>query len=343
MDRLSFCTLFNKVYLSRGITMIRSLERHENNFTLYVVSFDNETEKILSNMNFNNVVIIKYCDFENEELREAKQNRNSREFFWTCSCHVIEFVLENYPVDHCTYIDADLFFFQTPRILLSEIEKNDGDVGIMSHRYPERQEYKVLEERCGKYCVEFTTFMNTKNGREVLKWWCQQCIEKCVELPDGIHFGDQKYLEEFEEKFKGVYTYEDCGAGVAPWNISEYKLQNNLMYYKNSIPVSIIFYHFHSLHIRKEGRADIAVHSRPGKADKDLVNRIYIPYLQGLRECEKEIRENYGCALEEQEEMLDDGWMAKWHEFISSEINIWTFTKKVGRYLTRKRYDYLNY
>ena len=36
---------------------------------------------------------------------------------------------------------------------------------------------KVLVEDCGKYCAQFIWFHNSINGRKILNWWTNLCIE----------------------------------------------------------------------------------------------------------------------------------------------------------------------
>lgn len=67
----------------------------------------------------------------------------------TCSSSTILYVLDNYDVDHCTYIDADLYFCASPQILLDEMDESES-VLITPHRYTpqydqsEKQEYIVF-------------------------------------------------------------------------------------------------------------------------------------------------------------------------------------------------------
>jgi hypothetical protein len=48
---------------------------------------------------------------------------------------------------------------------------------------------------------------------------------------------DQKYLDDWTERFEGIYVSENMGEGVAPWNIQQWQQENKL---------KIVFYHFHA-------------------------------------------------------------------------------------------------
>ena len=278
--RINFVTLFDYNYIERGLTLYYSLISVCNNFTLYVICFDNKCYMNLYNLHLENLVLINYSDFEDDLLRIAKSNRNKREYFWTCSSFGIKYVLENYNLDHLTYIDSDLFFYSDPSSVINSFLQSGNDVAIISHRYSNHYENKYFSKKYGKYCVEFNSFKNTKNGLDILNWWCQKCYESCPEKPRKGAFGDQKYLELFEVKFSGVLIYNDFGLGIAPWNIDDYKyISNNIIENKNDkTSGTIIFYHFHSMFLFDKF-ANINIYIRPGKKDEMLVKYLYDNYI----------------------------------------------------------------
>ena len=47
---LYYCTLFDSNYISKGIALYLSLERHTDDFLLYVMAMDRKCEKMLKNM-----------------------------------------------------------------------------------------------------------------------------------------------------------------------------------------------------------------------------------------------------------------------------------------------------
>ena len=103
---LNFCTLFDSGYLSRGLAMYESLNRHCKDFHLYVFAFNDECFSVLKSLYLANMTVISLPEFEDEELLKVKPTRSRGEYCWTCSSSTILYVLDNYDVDHCTYVHA---------------------------------------------------------------------------------------------------------------------------------------------------------------------------------------------------------------------------------------------
>ena len=114
---LNFCTLFNKHYLVRAFTMLESLKANQSKFHLYIFAFDGETYKILSRMRDENFTLISLDEFESDDLKNIKNSRTSQEYCWTCTPSVIFYAISHYNLDHCTYLDADLYFFKTRKLV----------------------------------------------------------------------------------------------------------------------------------------------------------------------------------------------------------------------------------
>ena len=181
-----FSTLFNSGYLDKGLALLQSLrETAGKNFRLYVVAFDDKCYDILSQFVDDNLIVISLEEFETPTLLKVKQTRTEQEYCWTCSCHTIKYVIETYEESQCTYIDADMYFYQNPQILFDEIERSGCDVSIIEHGFVPCKENQRLMRFSGKYCVEFNTFFATENGMNILNWWCERCIECCTSKADG--------------------------------------------------------------------------------------------------------------------------------------------------------------
>ena len=154
------------------MAMYRSLCRQCNNFHLYIFAFDDYCYNFFSSNDFEHVTVISLQEFEDQRLLVAKKNRSSGEYCWTCTPSTVLYVLDHFEVDNCTYIDADLFFYSSPQVLIDEV--GDDSVMITEHRYTEKYDQTKTS---GKYCVQFVFFKNDKRARKVLEWWREACLE----------------------------------------------------------------------------------------------------------------------------------------------------------------------
>jgi hypothetical protein len=282
---LNFCTLFNSYYFSRGIALYNSLIREEPNATLYIVTFDDIAYDALVDLKLSNAVIIALNEFEDEKLLEIKETRSVGEYCWTCTPSVIKYCLDKYNLDYCTYLDADLYFFKSPQVLLDELTQKDADVLITEHRYTSTYDQT---ENSGKYCVQFMTFRNNTNGNMILNWWRDSCIDWCYAYCEDGKFGDQKYLDDWMTRFDNVIELQHLGGGVAPWNVQQYKIEKehdqvNLCDIDgNQLPV--VFYHFHNLKLYHNREPFFGWY----KLDSGTKDHLYAPYLEELLCAESE-------------------------------------------------------
>lgn len=297
---LTLCTLFDHNYLDKGLTMYESLEKVCDEFELYVLAMSDKCYEILTDLNYPHIKPIKLIDFEDEELLRVKQTRKVGEYCWTCSSSLIRYVLMTYKPEYCTYIDADMFFYSNPQVIIDEMKKKNASVQIVGHRFNKREK-RQREWKVGKYCVEFNTFKNDKNGLELVNVWRNQCLKCCSAKEDGSCWGDQKYLDNWCDDYPYCIETEHLGAGIAPWNITQYKYvsgssENSLFVkcQKNTYPV--IFYHFENLEYITYSKIRINVYFRWG-VDDNLVNAIYPYYLQSVNKQKKMIKEKFGLDI----------------------------------------------
>jgi len=284
---INFCTLFDSNYFSRGIALYESLAKHCGDFHIYIFAFDQKCLESLKKIDFDKATIISLQEFEDEELLSAKPTRSRMEYCWTCTPTIILYALETYNHESCTYVDADLYFFKSPELLLEEME--DNSVLISEHRYTPRYDQS---EKYGKYCVQFMTFKNNVRGKTALDWWRNACNAWCYAKREKGKFGDQKYLDDWLERFEGVHLLQHLGGGVAPWNVQQYNLIKNekglFCKVKNSrIEFELIFYHFHHLQFLINGQIDLGSYKLSGNVKK----LIYKPYIKHLEKIKTEFTE----------------------------------------------------
>lgn len=260
-----FVTLFNSLFLPQGLALHMSMEKHLNNFTLWIICVDDEVYNALRELNLPNVRLLKLSDIETEELLLVKPNRTIAEYCWTLTPFAPRFVFEaDLNVKRVTYIDADLWFLKNPEAIYSEFEKSGKQVLITDHAYaPEYDQSSIF----GSYCVQFVIF-NRNKCEIVRKWWEDQCIEWCYSKVENGKFGDQKYLDSFPKLFASdVHVLYEKEFTLAPWNATRFPYGNG------------IFYHFHGLRIVSKNKLQIGSYSLPISLKKN----VYLPYCNDLK------------------------------------------------------------
>lgn len=274
-----FCTLFDSNYLTRGLAMYESLKRHSRDFHLFILAFDEICEQILQKLHLENVTIISLRDFEDDELKKVKTTRSRREYCWTCTPSLVKYCIEKYRLDMCTYLDADIYFYDDPRILIEEM--GDASIMISPHRYTPFYDQSLTS---GIYCVQFVTFKNDARGLMALEWWRRSCNEWCYARVEDGKFGDQKYLDDWPKRFQGVHVMENLGGGVAPWNVQQYEFWREeagkifLRDKKTRKVFPLVFYHYHNLRFIEKERIDLGTYILPNWTIKIL----YKPYISHL-------------------------------------------------------------
>lgn len=281
-----FCTYFDSNYLSQGLALYYSLKRHSSSFILWVLCMDDLSSEILSRMNLPNMRLISIQGLEtgDEPLQAAKKNRSLIEYYFTCTPSLLSYILNKHEeVDIITYLDADLFFFGSPEPIYEELGQDS--ILIIEHRFPP---YLRSREVFGIYNVGLLSFRRDEPGLECLRHWKDNCIEWCYDRVEGNRFADQKYLNEWPNRYSGVCVLQHKGVGLAPWNIGNYKLSLT----ENRVMVDdqpLILYHFHGLKRLNERIYNLGFSEYKERADHITKNHIYKEYIKWLKYASLEV------------------------------------------------------
>jgi hypothetical protein len=287
---LNFCTLFDSNYLSRGLALYESLKLASPGFHFYVVAFDEECYRYLSSFPEKNLTVVRLADFENEDLLKVKTSRTAAEYCWTCTPSIISYFIEQYHLDACIYVDADMIFYHDPQLLLTEL--NNDSVMITEHRFT--KDYDVSATH-GIYCVQFMYFKNDPRGLAALHWWRDRCLEWCYAYLEDGKFGDQKYLDDWTTRFEGVHVLKHPGGGLAPWNIQQFSVQNLndelfISDKKNGNIYPVVFFHFHGLKFFTDDTVECC--GSLYELDAQVKEILYFPYIRRLLNLGKVIHQH---------------------------------------------------
>jgi hypothetical protein len=239
-----YCTNFDINYVAHAKALHQSLLIHGGEFTLLMFCMDDESYTHLEALMLDKVKLVHFNELESfiPELLIAKSNRSRVEYFYTCSSAICFYSLNNYKsIEIITYLDADLFFYSSPEPVFEEFGNNS--IGIIEHKF------KWFASRSlpyGKYNVGWINFRNDVNGNACVIDWKNNCIDWCYQRVEADRYADQKYLNAWPEKYKGVHEFQHKGANLAPWNLHNYKLnKRGAQIYVDEQP--LVFYHFANL------------------------------------------------------------------------------------------------
>lgn len=276
-----FCTYFDLYYLPRGLTLYASLREHCPEFKLWILCMDEASHAALARLALPNIALIRRSDFEQDDegLSQARQNRSLLEYYFTCTPSLPLYIFGQAPeVDAITYLDADLYFFASPESIFAEM--GDGSVAITGHRFP-----PVLRghEQYGRYNVGWLSFRRDANGLACLQWWRERCNEWCYDRCEAERFADQKYLDQWPQRFAKVVELQHKGANVAPWNVGNYDVRlTDGHVWIDEVP--LIFFHFHGLKPLASYAYNPSLTEYQVAASPIVRRHVYAPYIKEWHE-----------------------------------------------------------
>ena len=268
-----FVTLFNSLFLPQGLALHMSMERHVQAYVLWILCVDDETYEVLGRLDLPNVRRLKLSDLETPELLDVKPGRTIGEYCWTLTPFAPRFVFEaDSSVERVTYIDADLWFRKHPKPLFNELNLSGKHVLITDHAYAPENDQSVT---CGVYCVQFMTFIRGRSER-VRKWWEDRCIEWCFARFEDGKFGDQKYLDDWPQRFSNVvHVLRDKELALGPWNASRFPWS------------SAVFYHFHGLRLLSKNRVEIGHYFLPNELRLNIYKNYFSDFRKAIAQLEE--------------------------------------------------------
>lgn len=295
----NLCTLFDSHYLDKGLVIYDSIKMVSYNFHLYILAMDDKCYEVLQDLALPYVTPVKLQDFETEEILKAKSTRSKGEYCWMCMPPFIKYLLKNFNLDYCTEIDADMLFYQDPQILIDELIDSGCSVQFVEHRFAknDKREWFV-----GKYCTQLNTIKNDEIGNVFLDEWIEKCYESTAAIKDGIHWGEQKYLDPLVEKYKKhVHSLENLGGGVAPWNLKQYRYVNTinnkifLEEKKSGKVFSLVFYHFEGLYYFDKNSALVPLYLETDNSG--FIKSLYTDYLLLIKNAKKLLEKKYSISF----------------------------------------------
>jgi hypothetical protein len=239
------CTLFDSNFILQGLALIESVEQNSLcDVRWTILALDKSTVHILESLGRTNIEVIYVEDFMDPELLSLKSTRPWNQFCWTSAACLLNFCLSiSEPGQIVAYLDADCYFFgDIDKLLLPLL--NGYEIAIHEHRFS--NDRLIWLNKSGRFNVGLVAGINDRQFRMCVSRWRGQVLERCdVNHLEG-RCGDQTYLNEWPNLFPSLYILEEPGAGLAPWNIKNYRISTkNHIIEVDSRP--LYFYHFSSL------------------------------------------------------------------------------------------------
>jgi hypothetical protein len=281
-----YATLFDKNYLTRGLALWESLQKHTKDFQLHILCLDDFTFEYLHKKGLENVELTHLSSLETHsaDIALCKNNRTLVEYYFTLSPCFPLYLLEKHGISmaYICSLDADLYFYDDPQLILKNFSHRS--ILITSHSFSPHLGKGWFTT--GVFNVSFQAFRNDEIGLDCLKKWKTQCMDWCYNYYDALHnrFADQKYLESFPEMYGDkLVIINSPMANVALWNVNNYKLKMQQgRIYSDTIP--LVYYHFSNVKILSNTLTQTGFYWAQTRLQPVLLNHIYLPYIHRVKQ-----------------------------------------------------------
>lgn len=269
---MNYCTLFDREYMTKGLCLLRSMEKHVEDYHLFILALDDEVWTHFVVNKYKNVTVARLESIESGALLEAKASRTHQEFCWLLASQWTLRCILQHQLENVTYIDADSFFFSSPKLVFDEM--GDAPVAIPPHRFAEKDLERL---QCnGIFNVNHVYF--TRAGLPCLREWADYALQHCYNSPND--FADQACFDWLIPKYSG-HAIENIGLNVAPWNSFQYSFtESNGKVYVNGVEVILV--HMHEF-LWNDGNPRLT----NWQVNDDARQLIYEPYIALYREIER--------------------------------------------------------
>ena len=255
-------TLSDKNYLDNGLCLYDSLKEHSDNFYLHYLALDEQTHKVLRELDLENLFVYSLIDLSidpdleilihNNPSRPIDTSDGQSPFHWALASFFCNFLVDQYKIPHVMYIDSDILFYDSVKKIFDSI--GEKSIGLITHKHMKLD--KSIRNP-GYYNVGVIYFRNNKIGKGCLKFWRDCCVSPNNRFSEIFGAcGDQKYLElfdEFVDKDEIKVIDKDVGHG-APWSFVLFdfisptrvvwKDPMHLVLEEDSLEQDIVFNHF---------------------------------------------------------------------------------------------------
>lgn len=284
-----FCTYADHRFLPRALALVESLRKGGKEFRLWFLCLSPECHELLKRLDDANIEAVSLEELEafDPALLAVKPERSRAEYIFTLTAAWMVFLFDRHPqIDLLTYLDADLYFFGDYEGVFAEL--GDASIGIIEHRHARPNSDRL---QYGRFNVGWVSIRKDEDGLCCVRRWREQCIEWCHDRVEDGKFGDQKYLDEWPERYNRVKIIDHPGANLAPWNLGRHEV-GGTRGFPTADGQPVLFYHFTNMWRRLPqyvwtglGDYDIA-----SSAKKVAAKNLYRSYLGAIKRVNQRLR-----------------------------------------------------
>lgn len=271
-----YCTCLDSTHLTRGRVLHQSLLRHAGEFDLVVLALDEAARKAVTTEAWARTSALRVTDLlkRHPRLAAAQSDRTAGEFAATCKPWLLVELLPRIPHGEClTLVDANLCFFHSPAALY-------GQMGAASIALAPGRPAPAppASERHGRFHASWVTLRNDAVGLAAATTWAEQCAAWCFGQPAAGRYLDERYLDDWPQRFPGTVILAEPGAVVAPRDLAD-RLVTAGPHIGGS---PLISFHFGDLVPLTRQLYDAGLQADGGMPTPGLREFVYRPYLQRL-------------------------------------------------------------
>ncbi len=245
----NIAVVFDKNYIIKALALYESALLFVPNPKFWFLCMDKEALEMVACLKLNGVEAREVSDIGDLELLAVRDTRSIGEFAMSSKAAWLRYILNNGNLseeDMLIFIDADILFYSSAESVIEKCRSN-GSITITHHKFSKDKEPNG--EIAGQYNSGLIFFRPDLTSRTCIEEWRKQCIDWCYLYLDNGRHGDQRYLNDWPQKYPSVYILPDKGVNVGTWSIKRFDISLDKTSHFQIDEDPLVCYHFHGLKI----------------------------------------------------------------------------------------------
>ena len=249
-----FCTISTESHLSQTLAMLRSLTGY-GNWSFHVLVVDAEAH-LPDELNGTALQASGPAQWKATEqgARVFKKYKGDK-LRWALKPMLVAGLLRA-GADQVIYLDNDLYFYNDPSFLFTEMGSGTLLCPHWRIKDPEQnKDWFLVNFKDGVYNAGLVGA--GAQGLEAMDWWADACYFACEQKPRKGLWDDQKYLDVIPAAFNHVTILQHRGYNVAYWNLHDMDatVQDGGVLVKGKWPLVCVHYTRDLINCIKKGEA----------------------------------------------------------------------------------------